>query len=202
MRSGSPSKVNEGLTRSIVVTRDAAPGIALPFARPRGQDYPMFAARPASPDDHAAIGALLTAAFASPAEAHLVEKLRADGAVACETVVDQGGHVVAFALCAWMAEPRGWVALAPVATLPGQQGRGAGALAVRAVLAAADAAGARAAVVLGAPAYYGRFGFSTQDARHMQSPYPLDHTGVLAFGPDLAGPERRATLVYPAAFSG
>lgn len=162
----------------------------------------MFTARPARPDDHAGIRTLLIAAFASPAEAHLVERLRADGAVASEAVVDRDGQVVAFALCSRMVAPQGWVALAPVATLPSQQGRGAGALAVRAALAAAASAGARAAVVLGAPAYYGRFGFSTEDARAMQSPYPLDHTGVLAFGPDIAEAERRATLVYPAAFAG
>ena len=160
----------------------------------------MIATRPARAEDHAAIAGLLVAAFASPAEAALVAHLRSDRVTVAEVVVTSGGQIVSHALCSWMQAPQGWVALAPVATQPGRQGQGFGSLAVRGVLDAARAAGARAAVVLGAPEFYGRFGFSGAQASGLRSPYPIGFTAVHDFGLALTESERGAELIYPAAF--
>jgi putative acetyltransferase len=51
------------------------------------------------------------------------------------------------------------VGLGPLGVLPSCQGRGVGHALTHAVLAAADALNEPAVVVLGAPSYYGRFGF-------------------------------------------
>lgn len=165
-----------------------------------GQDQSMIETRAVRPGDHAEIARLLVAAFASPAEASLVDRLRGEGLVAAEVVVTVSGAIVSHALCSWMDAPRGWVALAPVATFPDRQGQGYGGLAIRGVVAAAEGAAARAAVVLGAPELYGRFGFSKADATAMRSPYPLDYTAVNDFGTPLTDSERHAELVYAAAF--
>lgn len=52
-------------------------------------------------------------------------------------------------------------------------------------------------VVLGNPAFYGRWGFDKTRAQHLISPYPLEHTLILRRGDDIPS----KTLIYPKAFS-
>lgn len=160
--------------------------------------------RPARPEDHAAIAALLTAAFGGAEETALVAALRRAGAVVTELVEEgAGGEVLGMAMVSRMAAPEGWLALAPVATRPGFERRGIASGLVLAVLEAGRASGARAAAVLGDPAFYKRFGFSVAAAAEMSSPYPLSHTGICVLnGPPLTAAERRAELRYPPAFGG
>jgi putative acetyltransferase len=54
-------------------------------------------------------------------------------------------------------------------------------------------------VVLGDPAYYGRFGFSVAAAARLATPYPAEFTGLLALRDGVAG--RAARLIYPTAFA-
>lgn len=156
--------------------------------------------RSARPDDEAAIAALLVAAFGGADEARLVERLRRCRAAVAELVAEERGVIVGQVMLSRMVQPEGWVALAPVAVSPGRQRRGIGSALVRAAVSAARASGWRAVVVVGDPAYYGRFGLSVDAARQLSSPYPLDHTGLLVLGakPEDAGAE----LVYPPAFAG
>jgi putative acetyltransferase len=51
------------------------------------------------------------------------------------------------------------VAVGPIGVLPSQQGTGVGSALMTALLEAADAADVPLVVLLGAPKYYGRFGF-------------------------------------------
>ena len=51
------------------------------------------------------------------------------------------------------------VAVGPIGVLPNHQGMGIGSALMEALLAAADAADVPLVVLLGAPQYYGRFGF-------------------------------------------
>ena len=118
--------------------------------------------RPETPRDRAAIRALHAAAFARDGEADLVERLRerAEGylGLVAEDASGVVGHV-AFSPVE-VDGASGVVGLAPVGVLPGRQGEGIGSQLIRAGLEASREAGARAAVVLGRPSYYPRFGFT------------------------------------------
>jgi putative acetyltransferase len=118
--------------------------------------------------DIPAIRALVTAAFraaphASGAEAAILDAVRAAGAlklslVACDEANDVLGHA-AFSPVLIDGRNSGWFGLGPLAVRPDRQRQGIGAELVHAGLARLAGAGAGGVVVLGDPAYYGRFGF-------------------------------------------
>lgn len=119
--------------------------------------------RPATPIDAPQIHAVTSAAFGRVEEADLVEALVDAGhtalsLVACDAAGEVCGHVLFSPVQAPGAE--GAVqGLAPIAVAPQVQGRGLGSALVREALRELQAAGTAAVVVLGDPAYYGRFGF-------------------------------------------
>jgi putative acetyltransferase len=113
------------------------------------------------PGDEPGIHAVHVACFPGPAEAELVDALRAAGrltfslvAEVCGTIV---GHV-AFSPVTANGAPDG-IGMAPVAVVAAHRRQGIAADLIRAGLDACRAAGFTWAVVLGNPAYYGRFGF-------------------------------------------
>jgi putative acetyltransferase len=114
--------------------------------------------------DADATRAVHRAAFdgADPAEARLVDALRADSgwlphlslvAVRDGEVV---GHVVATR--AWIGDTAA-IGVGPLGVLPAMQGRGVGSALMYALLGAAQARDETLVGLLGEPAYYGRFGF-------------------------------------------
>jgi len=114
--------------------------------------------------DAPAIRAVNVAAFGRAAEADLVEALRHTGALAVSCVAEADGVVVGhLALSAvTLGADRGKarvLGLGPMAVAPERQRTGIGTALVRDALARALTAGWTAAVVLGHPAYYPRFGF-------------------------------------------
>lgn len=123
--------------------------------------------RPERPGDHAAIGELITAAFAGKPyaegdEAELLVALRREGALTLSLVAELGGEVVgqaAFSPAFAAGTASRWFALGPVAVLPAHQGRGIGSRLVRAGLETLSAGGADGCILVGDPAYYARFGF-------------------------------------------
>lgn len=119
------------------------------------------------PDDQAAVFAVHAAAFSRdpgvpPPEARLVDDLRSDGAAVPElslVALDQD-EVVGHVMCSRGAVAgRPLLGLGPLGVLPDRQRRGVGQALMHGVLAAADALGEPAVVLLGDPRYYGRFGF-------------------------------------------
>jgi predicted N-acetyltransferase YhbS len=117
--------------------------------------------------DHPAIHAVTVAAFQSSSyghngEAGIVEALRTAGVLTVSLVAEAGGDIVghiAFSPVRIAAAEGDWYGLGPLSVIPAWQGRGVGRALVQEgllTLAALDAAGC---VVLGDPAYYGRFGF-------------------------------------------
>ena len=123
----------------------------------------MTDVRAERPEDITGIRALLTAAFAGPAEASLVDALRGGDAWEPDlsVVAVRAGRVAAYALLSRIVLAAGdgdvpGLALGPVAVLPEAQRRGLGSAVTRYALARR---GDRLVVVLGDPAYYGRFGF-------------------------------------------
>jgi putative acetyltransferase len=123
----------------------------------------MTELRPERPEDIAAIRTLHTAAFETPAEAGLVDALRASGAWLPDlsVVAVDAGEVVAHALLSRIILVTAGgdlpaLALGPVAVRPDRQKQGYGSAVVADALARR---GDRLVVVLGDPAYYSRFGF-------------------------------------------
>lgn len=158
--------------------------------------------RYATPADHEPIAAVIAAAFGRPAEADLVEQLRADGDAMFELVAEEAGDIVGHVLFSrlWADRDDLYAALAPLAVQPGRQRVGLGAALVRAGLEAAQQFGAAGVLVLGDPAYYGRFGFSHEAAAHVTCPYSgLAALQALALHPGTF--DSALTVAYPNAFS-
>jgi len=137
-------------------------------------DYTL---RPETPADHAAIHAVELAAFGQPAEADLVDALRAAGDLSLSLVAEIGGTIVghiAFSPVSLSPAPPRHLrveGLAPVAVLPAWQGKGIGSALCRAGIEARRAAGVDALVLLGEPAYYSRFGFAPARTHGLTSIY-------------------------------
>jgi putative acetyltransferase len=127
--------------------------------------------RPESPCDAPAIRALVTAAFrdaphADGTEADIVDALRRHGALTLSLIAAEADEIVghvAFSPVTVGGLP-GWFGLGPVAVRRDRRRRGLGAALVRAGLDDLTAGGAGGCVVLGDPAYYGRFGFAPDPA--------------------------------------
>lgn len=133
--------------------------------------------RPETAADAAAVLAVHLAAFPTPLEARLVEALRRADKVVIALLAEAGnevvGHIVFSDVTVEGTHRRG-LGLAPVAVRPGQQRRGIGAALVREGLARARARGYDFVVVLGAPAYYHRFGFTTASRLGLDNEYAVD----------------------------
>ncbi len=129
--------------------------------------------RHARPTDHAAITEINTLAFGKPDEAQLIARLRQDGDVMFELVVDDDGELQGHILYSrlWADNAQLYAALAPMAVRPGQQLKGLGSALVRASLASAREFGAHGVLVLGHPAYYPKFGFLAEMAANVRSPW-------------------------------
>ena len=141
------------------------------------------------PDDGRAIHALHSAAFAKPVpgsetrepgavEARLVDELRRDGDLVpqCCLVAEAAGDPtivghVAISRATIDGAP-GVLALGPLGVAPQHQRRGVGSALMHATIAAADALGAPAIVLLGHPDYYPRFGFEPAVRHGITPPGP------------------------------
>jgi putative acetyltransferase len=135
--------------------------------------------RYAKASDHAAITDVLTAAFGRPDEAQLVARLRADEDVMFELVAEEDGEVCGHILFSrlWADRFELYGALAPLAVHPSRHRQGLGSKLVRSGVECAREFGCFGLLVLGDPAYYGRFGFSAAAAGEVVAPY----RGLAAF---------------------
>lgn len=158
-------------------------------------------ARHARPADHEAIRTLVDAAYERPDEARLIERLRADGDVVFELVEERDGRLVGHLLTSrlWADSQALYAALAPLSVAPEAQGQGVGAGLMAAAIETARDFGAAALLVLGDPAYYGRFGFEAETASRVRCPYSGQHLmGLELDNGALAEP---LLVAYPAGFA-
>ncbi len=169
--------------------------------------------RPETPDDHERIAVVVTRAFGSPAEARLVDAIRASGEYLAELslVATVGGSVVGHVMisgCRLLdttVEPdaeHDIVMLSPLAVDPDLHGRGVGSELVRAVTNLADRRGEPLVVLEGDPRYYSRFGFEAAAGHGITMPLPdwasPEAAQVLRLTND--DPALRGRVVYPPSF--
>jgi putative acetyltransferase len=160
-----------------------------------------FIIRPAKPGDRAAIRAVEERAFGQPDEANLVERLFADGDVVLELVAERHGDILGHVLFSRLQVVTGeWstpaVSLAPLAVDPAHQGRGIGTELVREAHLRLMADGERLSVVLGDPAWYGRFGYAHDRAAGFESRWQGEALQAVAFEES----PQTGRLVWPRAF--
>jgi putative acetyltransferase len=155
------------------------------------------------PDDAAAIRAITSAAFAtaphsSGSEAAIIDALRDAAALTLSLVAQEGeaivGHI-AFSPVKIGENREGWCGLGPVSVRPDLQGRDIGRALVNLGLERLRHQGAHGCVVLGDPAYYARFGFSSDPALH----YPGVPPGYLQWL-SFVGKRPRGEVRYHPAF--
>lgn len=129
--------------------------------------------RPETVADHVAINRVHCAAFPSPDEATLVERLREQGNLIISLVAEDedliAGHI-AFSPVT-IDGVQGGLGLAPVAVLPEHQRQGIGGDLIRAGIEKAIELGASYLVVLGHRDYYPRFGFQAASTWQLDNEY-------------------------------
>ena len=155
------------------------------------------------PGDIAAIPEVHTEAFGQAAEAHLVDQLRDDGDAIASLVIESAGGIVGHILFSQLriVAPDRTVpaaALAPVGVRPPVQRQGLGSMLIHAGLQRCRELGIEAVVVLGHPAYYPRFGFSTALARKLTAPYSGPAFMALELVPNCLA--SGGAVTYPPAF--
>lgn len=156
--------------------------------------------RPAAPDDHDAIRAVVAAAFGQPDEAALVDALRADGDALVELVAEQDDAVVGHILFSLLKTTTGarFAALAPLSVAPARQNDGLGMMLMQVGHELCRAAGVEAVIVLGHPAYYPRLGYSAEAARTVTAPFSGPSFMALALKPGAL--ETPVSVTYAKAF--
>ena len=112
--------------------------------------------------DHEAIGSVHTASFSTAGEAELVDALRAARRLCVSLVAEENGEIIGHIACSPVSVlgAADGVGLAPLAVLPAFRRHGVGEQLVRRGLAECERLRHGFVVILGAPRYYRRFGFT------------------------------------------
>jgi putative acetyltransferase len=152
---------------------------------PFGVYRTMLFIRREQPEDIAAIHELHKVAFGRPAEADLVDALRARSKATLSLVAVEDDRIVGHILFSPVtidsaARTFSAVGLAPMAVLPERQRRGIGSQLVSAGLLECRNAGYDCVVVLGHPTYYPRFGFVPASRYGLRSEYEVPDEAFMA----------------------
>lgn len=125
------------------------------------------------PDDFPAVHAVTAAAFGREDEAQLVARIRVSEQYVPKLsfVAEEAGEIFGHVMLSYVGLAGSQVLeLAPLSVEPGRQGEGVGSALVRHALGAAEKQGEPLVLVLGNPAYYGRFGFVLAAEHGIQPP--------------------------------
>lgn len=140
------------------------------------------------PADTAAIADLTRVAFQRPARAScpepfIVNALRRAGQLTISLVAADEGAIIGHVAISPVTIADGaaeWYGLGPISVAPERQRQGIGSRLVQAALAGLRQRGAAGCVVLGNPAYYGRFGFEVRHGLTLPG-VPPEHFRAISF---------------------
>ena len=157
------------------------------------------------PGDETAIHKLTKTAFApiemsDGSEPQIIDRLRKNGDLVLSLVVLDNDQIVghiAFSPVTVSESSGVWFGLGPVSVHPEQQRAGAGRQLVETGLLRLRSLDAAGCVVLGDPAYYERFGFSSSGNLSFGK-VPMEYVLALAFSPEQA----KGEIKYASAFNG
>lgn len=156
----------------------------------------MLMIRPERPSDIPEIRISISAAF-KPApysdgvEADIVDMLRHTDAMILSLVAENAGKVlghIAFSQVHIGGAPSAWLGIAPLAVVPGHQGKGIGSALIKAGIAQARQQNAQGCVVMGSVRYYRRFGFYRHPGLHLTGA-PTKNFLALPFTDDIPSGE-------------
>lgn len=165
--------------------------------------------RPERAADIERIHEVLTAAFGTPLEATLVDRLRAHGRLTIGLVAERDGEVVGHVAfspitigAAWYEEATDGLGLGPVGVTPDRQRAGVGAALIRAGLEACRQCSVPVIAVLGDPGYYERFGFERASRLGIGNEYGADDAFmVIVHAADSIPIEAPRVVRYPPEFA-
>jgi putative acetyltransferase len=144
------------------------------------------------------VAAFLDAAHTSHTEQFIVAGLRRAGKLAVSLVAESDGVLVGHVAVSPVRiadGTAGWFGLGPISVLPVHQRRGIGTQLMHAALDRLRSARARGCVVLGEPAYYGRFGFRADPGLVLPG-VPPEYFQAIVF----SGARPQGVVRYDAAF--
>lgn len=160
--------------------------------------------RDEKPGDIPAIREVIAEAFkpvpySRQTEVAIYDALRAAGAMTVALVAEEEGTIVGHIVLSHVTIGGAygdWLGAGPVAVRPDWQGRGIGRALVEAALERARRLAAPGCVLVGDPAFYGRFGFAAREG--------LAHEGVpdpFVMGVSLGAPVPEGTIRFHPAFA-
>lgn len=152
--------------------------------------------------DWTAVYTIYEAAFGQYVEAELVRHLHEDGDLVLSLTAfgdAPAGHIAFSRLVIPESTHVKGCVLAPLAVSPAFQGQGIGSDLVRRGLERLKAEGYDLVAVLGDPNYYSRFGFTTQLAGQLKTPYDGPYLQALALSEK--GKEAHGPVSYARAFA-
>lgn len=160
----------------------------------------MIGIRPESPEDIDFLDPLLEAAFAQTDEARIVRRLRDTPDLIVSLVAESHGELIGhimFSRAAAVSDAATaqLACLAPMAVRPDRQRKGIGSALIRRGLEMVAALKFPAAVVVGDPAYYSRFGFTAGAAAQLLCPYSGPYLQALDLAPGFLGAFGPARLI-------
>ncbi|MFT3894649.1 MAG: N-acetyltransferase [Anaerolineales bacterium] len=137
-----------------------------------------FTIRSEEEKDHLQVMDVIQAAFPTVAESKLVDALHANGKAIISLVAVRGeevlGHILFSPVSTTPPSNARGIGLAPVAVKPECQSHGIGSQLIREGLRRCQELKFDYVVVLGAPEYYGRFGFQKASQFDLQNEYGVD----------------------------
>ena len=160
----------------------------------------MVEIRPERPGEADAVERVHAMAFAQTDESRLVRRLSAEGYTVVSMVAIDGDNVVGHVLFSRLSVPNlEAVSLAPIGVVTDRQGQGIGSELIRRGLEACTSLGADAAIVVGEPGYYTRFGFSLGVGEQFKCAWSGPYFLALELRPGAVG-SRTYAVEYPAPF--
>jgi len=127
--------------------------------------------RDETPRDEDAIRTVHLSAFPNDLAARIADELRTSGDAIISLVAERDSTIVGHVLFSRLEAPMRALTLSPLGVRPGFQKAGIGSALVRKGLVRAQQKDWQAVFLLGSPAYYGRFGFSSAAAQGYTAPY-------------------------------